>query len=301
MQYCPGKLNCLADMLSRQPMSDDVGISCDEVEVSIDIDSVFGSMQSLISIEEIKAATAADAYLSKLVQYVKQSWPTEMEDEPYLQVKDELSLCNGCVCRLQCVIFPTALRDRLINLAHEGHPGITRTLHRIRETAWWPGMTTQVRAVVTSCTVCVVNNENNTSRAAPLIPVNWPEKVWSKIAVDIVGELHGLPQRYAITVMDYNSRWPKVRLVNNVTSETVIEFLLGVIFKVGTARGIGQWPSVRFNRVRDISQVVWHSLHQDVSESRHDERDVGAISSFSQVCCYTCVTIRTRDTSKSHT
>jgi hypothetical protein len=226
MQYRPGKLNCLADMLSRRPRTDgDATDSCSELDV--DIESIFGGMQLLISGEELQAATAADACLSKIMQYVKQGWPAAVDEQvkPYLPVKDELSVCNGCVFRLDCVVFPEALRGRLVDLAHEGHPGVVRTLQRVRETAWWPGASTQVRAIVTKCTACAVNNENNTSRAAPLTPVGWPSKAWSKIAVDIVGELHGLTHRYAITVMDYHSRWPEVRLVNTVTSESVIEFL----------------------------------------------------------------------------
>jgi hypothetical protein len=49
MQYRPGKFNCLANMLSRKPMTDDVANeACDE----LDIDSIFGGMQLLISGDE---------------------------------------------------------------------------------------------------------------------------------------------------------------------------------------------------------------------------------------------------------
>jgi HD-like signal output (HDOD) protein len=40
-----------------------------------------------------------------------------------------------------------------------------------------------------------------------------------------VGEVQGLPQRNAIAAMDYHSKWPEVRLVSTVTTESVIEFL----------------------------------------------------------------------------
>lgn len=50
--------------------------------------------------------------------------------------------------------------------------------------------------------------------AFSLKPVDWPDKAWKKIASDIVGEVQGLPQRYAIAVMDYHSKWPEVRLVS---------------------------------------------------------------------------------------
>ena len=76
-----------------------------------------------------------------------------------------------------------------------------RTLQRVREAAWWPDVSVQVRVKVSNCCACSLNNENNTSRSAPLVPVGWPTTTWTKIAVDIVGELHGLPQnnRFATT------------------------------------------------------------------------------------------------------
>lgn len=118
----------------------------------------------MISGDDIKDKTAADTCLSKIVQYVKHNWPAEVEEalKPYLQVKNELSLCNDCMFHLECAVFAETLRRRLIELAHEGHPGMVRTL-RVQKTSWWPGRSTQVRETESNCTACAANNENNTS------------------------------------------------------------------------------------------------------------------------------------------
>jgi hypothetical protein len=110
-------------------------------------------MKLMISGNDIKDKTAADTCLSKIVQYVKQDWPAEVEEalKPYLQVKNELSLCSDCVFHLEYVVFPETLRRTLMELAHEGHHGIVRTL-RVQETSWWPGMSTQVRETASNCT-----------------------------------------------------------------------------------------------------------------------------------------------------
>ena len=142
----------------------------------------------------------------------------------YASVKDELSLFNSCILRADCVVFPSLLRGRLIELAYEGHPGVVQ---RVREAAWWPGVSIQVCSLVANCIACAVANENNTCRAVSLMPVGWPKTAWSKIAIDIVGELYGMPQskRLAITVIDLHSRWPEVVLIRSPSSPVVISIL----------------------------------------------------------------------------
>jgi hypothetical protein len=82
-------------------------------------------------------------------------------------------------------VIPVSLRDRFVTLAHEGHPGIVRTLQRVRETAWWPGVSTFVRSKFASCVSCSQNTERNTTRSTPLTSVEWPVVAWSKIGIEI--------------------------------------------------------------------------------------------------------------------
>lgn len=141
-------------------------------------------------------------------------------------------------------------------------------------------MSTQVRETVANCTACAVSNENNTSRASPLIPVDWPDKAWKKIAIDIMGELHGLPQRYAITVMDYHSRWPEVRLVNTVTTESVIEFVSELFARWGLPEELvsdngRQFVSSEFedflvlSGVKHIKSSLYHAMCNGMLERFH--------------------------------
>ena len=153
----------------------------------------------MISADEIRAETVKDVTLGQLAKCVQESWPAVILDELKLYAsarsKDELSLCNDCILRADCVVFHSSSRGRLIELTHEGHPGVVCTLQRVREAAWWPGVSSQVRSTVANCTACAVTNENNTCRAVPLMPVGWPKTAWSKIAIDIVGELHAAEQK----------------------------------------------------------------------------------------------------------
>ena len=44
--------------------------------------------------------------------------------------------------------MPRLLRDRVVQLEHEGHQGIVKTKYRLRSKVWWPGMDKDVETFV---------------------------------------------------------------------------------------------------------------------------------------------------------
>ena len=82
---------------------------------------------------------------------------------------------------------------------------------------------------------CSQNTERNTTRSTPLTPVEWPVVAWSKIGIDTVGELSDVPyaKRFAVTVIDYHSRWPEVHFCGTVTSQVIIGFLTELFSRWG--------------------------------------------------------------------
>ncbi|KAL2098371.1 hypothetical protein ACEWY4_007578 [Coilia grayii] len=113
--------------------------------------------------------------------------------------------------------------------------GIVRTKQRLRELYWWPGMDTDVQAAIKSCVTCAQHDKTAVVKAAPLTPVSLPDGAWEKLAIDIVGPyLHAPPDcRYAITLVDYYSKWPEVAFTSDVTCSSVIKFLSTVFGREG--------------------------------------------------------------------
>ncbi|KAF0292106.1 uncharacterized protein FJT64_009868 [Amphibalanus amphitrite] len=66
-------------------------------------------------------------------------------------------------------------------------------------------------------------------------PVDLPDRAWSKLGMDIVGPINGAPAtaRYAITLIDYRSKWAEVCLTSSTETEDVIKFLSTVWAKEG--------------------------------------------------------------------
>lgn len=107
------------------------------------------------------------------------------------------------------LIVPVALRSTLVSIAHKGQQGEVRTKQCLCDLYWWPGM--EVHHAVRSCHVCQLNDKTVKSHPAPLQPVQLPDGPWQKVAVDVVGpfDTASSDYRFAITLTNYYSKWPK--------------------------------------------------------------------------------------------
>lgn len=96
-------------------------------------------------------------------------------------------------------------------------------------------MDRQVEGAIQNCSVCQSADKKAKTTVAPLQPVPLPDRPWQKLAIDIVGPIEKAPQecRYAITLVDYFSKWPEVKFSREVTTRSVTNFLLQVFSREG--------------------------------------------------------------------
>uniref|UniRef100_A0A224YP72 RNA-directed DNA polymerase n=1 Tax=Rhipicephalus zambeziensis TaxID=60191 RepID=A0A224YP72_9ACAR len=150
VQYCKGSHNVVADALSRLPLQLPVSPELEEEIISL--------VTPCITKPELQAATAADTTLQQVLPYIANGWPEKKslppELLPYFAVRTELSCVDNLIFRADRISIPTTMCDRLVQLAHESHPGIVRTKQRLRERYWWPGLDSQVERAVRNCIVC---------------------------------------------------------------------------------------------------------------------------------------------------
>ena len=232
--YRPGKENSVADMLSRAVGSSGTDESTCETSADLSmISTIFGSTAlRAMTPADIATETGKDQTLTQLLENISTGWPKRctqnMHIHPFHQVKEDLTTANGCVFRDTRVVVPASLQKKVLELAHEGHCGIVKAKQRLRECVWWPGIDKEIEHFVRSCTACAISNKSQRSLPTPpLEPVKYPTKPWSVLAIDILGELHGVPPqaRYLIVVYDLHSKWPEVKAVPNITTHAVNSFL----------------------------------------------------------------------------
>ena len=84
---------------------------------------------SPISFTDIRNHTTKDPLLSKVRQIVTDGWP-DVVDRPDLQsfasVSHELSVESDCLLRGNRMVVPASLQEKVLDLLHDGHPGVVR-------------------------------------------------------------------------------------------------------------------------------------------------------------------------------
>ena len=64
-------------------------------------------------------------------------------------MKDELAVTsNGIILRGSRIVIPQSLQQRAIDIAHETHPGLSKTKALIREKVWFPNIDNMVKQTV---------------------------------------------------------------------------------------------------------------------------------------------------------
>ena len=250
VEYRPGSENDVADCLSRLPLP---GTDMDFTETVESVAAIMTDTDA-IPLEEFKAACHSCPVLAKLCAQIPKPWPgrksaVDPDLQPYYMIRDELSIVDDCIVRgTYRLVVPESLQKQLIDIAHETHQGIVRTKQRLRELYWWPRMDRQVDALIKECTTCRQNDKSAVTHNAPLQPVPLPAAAWEKVGIDIVGPFENAPRdcRFAITLVDYYSKWPEVSFVSHVDTAMIIQFLTAVFSREGNVKEIVSDNGVQF-------------------------------------------------------
>ncbi|KAE8736598.1 hypothetical protein FOCC_FOCC017947, partial [Frankliniella occidentalis] len=265
----PGSKMGNADFLSRCPVP--------HKDVEVEPAGIFlleAKDWSPISAKDICNASSVDPLLSKVIQWVKFGWPQSVPEEakPYYLKRDELSMMKGCLLRGYCTVVPPALQDIALKLAHSLHFGIAHTKAMARSLIWWPGMSRELEKEVTACVEC----QKNASAPPKSTSACWPaaREVWERVHLDYAGPVEG---HYLLIGIDAYSKWPFVKVVNNLTAATLITHIRYIFADFGIPCTIvndngAQLVSKEFeqfllhNNVRHVMSPPWHPASNGLAE-----------------------------------
>ena len=85
------------------------------------------------------------------------------------------------------------IKERIVQELHStpysAHPGIQRTIARVRRSFYWKGMLGDVRQLVENCPVCQTEKSDHTLAKGKLQSTQIPEDKWSEISIDFITDL----------------------------------------------------------------------------------------------------------------
>ncbi|MCG8113536.1 MAG: RNase H-like domain-containing protein, partial [Candidatus Thiodiazotropha taylori] len=218
VKWIPGSMN-IADSLSRLlPHSAKKTTQRDDDNEYIRFVAEEATPKA-ISTKEIERASDDDSELSSIRECLLTNRWYSIENKQYLPVRFELSAIGKLVLRGTRIVIPESLRDRILTLAHEGHPGIVNMKKILRSKIWWPGIDRQVEQFCKSCYRCQLVSQ--TTKPEPMARTELPAGPWQHLAADLLGPL---PTGESILVLvDYYSRFFEVEIMKSTTSDKVIK------------------------------------------------------------------------------
>lgn len=108
----------------------------------------------------------------------------KLENKRYLLVRNELSIIGKLVLQGTRIVVPTSLRERVLHLAHEGHPGIVSMKCRLCTKVWWPGYDKEAERFCKTCRPCQMVGMPNPPE--PLKRTAFPSRPWQHISADLM-------------------------------------------------------------------------------------------------------------------
>ncbi|XP_062539263.1 uncharacterized protein K02A2.6-like [Armigeres subalbatus] len=213
----PGATN-LADALSRLAVLEPKPF---DLEGEDNIRFMTGNVTPIaVTVQEIREETKKDETIVEVCQALDNGNWTE-KSKCYKPYAMELCSFSDMLLRGERIIVPCSLQPKVLELAHEGHPGIVVMKRRLRQKVWWPSMDKEVEAFVKRCKDCTI--VSSLGPPEPLIQTKMPDKPWCHIAIDFMGPL---PSGHNLLVLvDYFSRFVEVVVMKETTATLTIQAL----------------------------------------------------------------------------
>ncbi|XP_012940384.1 uncharacterized protein K02A2.6-like [Aplysia californica] len=115
------------------------------------------------------------------------------------------------------------MRGEMLSRIHDGHLG----RERAKSSIWWPGLSSDIREVVSRCDHC--QRKCPAQPSEPLNPTALPERPFQKVGVDLCNyEGHDY-----LVLKDYFSWYLEVGYLPDTTSETVVYKLKNIFARFG--------------------------------------------------------------------
>ena len=190
LHYHPGKVNIVADALSRKNFDQLSSLRLKEFEMHAVIEDfelclgwkgqgpcLYSISARPMYIQRIMEAQVCDEFLEKVKAHlvageVDENW--SMHENRSVRLKGRL-----------CVPRDVELRNELLVDAHKEkyiiHPGNTKMYQDLKRQFWWSGMKRDIAQFVANCQICQQVKAKHQRPAGLLQPLPIPEWMWDHI------------------------------------------------------------------------------------------------------------------------
>ena len=184
------------------------------------------------------------------------------------------------------LVIPVLKRREFIREFHDslfaGHMGVTRTVYRLLDRVYWPGLRGDVQTYIKSCTVCIAR-KSPCPRKIPMGHVEVGHR-WDRVAMDLLdmSVTTARGNRYVLVIVDCFTRWTEAFPLPDKTAHSVADaFFNNVVCRFGMP------IVIHSDQGREFENKILHELcliggsHKTRTSPYHPESD-GMVERFNR-------------------
>jgi hypothetical protein len=183
--------------------------------------------------QHLAQETLGDEVLKTVRKNVLDGWPKKApkdESARYWPLRAVLSVSGPFVMCGERVCVPSSLQFQILNLLHEGHPGVTAMKMRAKRSFYWPGITRNIHDRVMACIPCLTAAAHQ--QREPLFQEAPPQFPGDHVAADF---FH-FPREIYLVFYDLFAGFPFVHRVSGETKEELLKASRVVFLQTGYPR-----------------------------------------------------------------
>ena len=184
------------------------------------------------------------------------------------------------------LVIPVKKRRGFIREFHDslfaGHLGITRTVYRLLDRVYWPGLRGDVRTYIKSCTICIAR-KSPCPRKVPMGHVAVGHH-WERVAMDLLdmSVTTSRGNRYVLVIVDCFTRWTEAFPLPDKTAQSVADaFFNQVVCRFGMPAVIHSDQGREFENKILQELCLMGGSHKTRTAPYHPESD-GMVERFNR-------------------
>ena len=272
--YRQGEKNGGPDALSRNP-----------------VDSIATSIADTVKLQ------TEDKDINMIKEYLEGQWlPAKKDDaQKVMTMAPHCMMEEGVVYFImrkqglrerQLLYVPHPLRERLVEGCHAhrlaGHVGTFKTVLRLQERYYWPGMTSEVTEYVKACRVCQRSKSHASQKTkVPLKPLEVLTEPGLRVHLDLFGPLRtsGQGKKHILVMTDAFSKYAECVAIPDKETKTVAQaFVDRWVCRFGTPRAIVTDRGREFNSELFDELCVLLKIDKRMTAALHPQSNSSAES-----------------------